>query len=72
MIYLGASQFTNDDRRYVVYHTGPTGKDSGELRRLTVDELIHFRDPNFRSVAENPQFLGVARWNILRESFHEP
>ena len=53
--------------QYLVYHTGPQGKDDpGEIRRLTVSELMNFPDARWRPVASNPAFLGVYRWNILR------
>ena len=70
MIYLGPSPLAPDGRRYVVYHTGPTltthGTDPGEIRRLTIEELRRFPQPEWRPVSENPGFLGVYRWNILR------
>ena len=67
MIYLGESLIRKDGRRYVVYHTGPSGADPGEIRRLTVEELVHFPRAEWRPVAGNPRFLGVFRWNILRD-----
>lgn len=66
MIYLGESQFRPDGQRYILYHTGPTGSDPGEIRRLTVDELVRFPQAEWRPIAGNVSFLGVARWNILR------
>jgi hypothetical protein len=73
MIYLGASQLRPDGHRYFLYHTGPQldhhasdpHKNPGEMRRLTVEELMHFPQPEWRPLASNPSFLGVARWNIL-------
>jgi uncharacterized protein YfaT (DUF1175 family) len=67
MIYLGESRIQNDGRRYVLYHTGPSGSDPGEIRRLTVEELMRFPQPEWRPIAANPNFLGVSRWNILRK-----
>jgi uncharacterized protein len=66
MIYLGPSQIQPDGKRYVLYHTGPDGDDPGEIKRLTIEELMHFPQPEWRPLASNPAFLGVARWNILR------
>jgi uncharacterized protein YfaT (DUF1175 family) len=65
MIYLGQSQLRPDGHRYFLYHTGPDGTKPGEMRRLTVEELTQFRQPEWRPLASNPSFLGVARWNIL-------
>jgi uncharacterized protein YfaT (DUF1175 family) len=66
MIYLGPSQIQPDRKRYVLYHTGPDGDDAGEIKRLTIEELMHFPQPEWRPLPSNPAFLGVARWNILR------
>ncbi len=71
MIYLGESQLQKDGHRYVLYHTGPTDKDPGEIRRLTVQELLNFPQSEWRPIAANPSFLGVARWNILRREKNE-
>jgi uncharacterized protein len=55
----------------VVYHTGPirmAGKQGkGEMRRLLVSDLLHHPDARWRPLPENTNFLGVYRWNILRE-----
>jgi uncharacterized protein YfaT (DUF1175 family) len=72
MIYLGESQIQNDGGRYVLYHTGPDGNDSGEMRRPAVEELMAFPRPEWRPLATNPRFLGVFRWNILRKESDTP
>ena len=66
MIFLGQSQIEPGPEQYFVYHTGPQGKAPGEIRRLTVAELMNFPDARWRPVGSNPAFLGVYRWNILR------
>lgn len=66
MIFLGSSQIESGAEQYVVYHTGPQGKSPGEMRRLTMSELMNFPDARWRPVTSNPAFLGVYRWNILR------
>jgi hypothetical protein len=50
----------------VVYDTGEDHGKSGELRRVTLAELLDHPQPQWRPVAANPNFLGVYRWNILR------
>ena len=64
----------------VVYHTGPDHGSPGdpphgrrpvrggpgELRRVLLSELLDYPQPQWRPVAQNPNFLGVYRWNILR------
>ncbi len=66
MIFLGRSQVEPDDEAYVVYHTGPRGRSPGEIRRLSVAQLINYPDARWRPISGNPGFLGVYRWNILR------
>ena len=66
MIYLGESAIRRDGHRYLLYHTGPTGSDPGEIRRPTVEELMRFPQPEWRPEPSNRAFLGVMRWNILR------
>ena len=56
-----------DDAAWVVYHTGPIGKAKGEMRRVAVTDLLHHPDVRWRPVPENSNFLGVYRWNILRD-----
>jgi len=68
MIYLGQSQFSSGPQEWVVYHTGPSGHTSGELRRFSVQELLNFPFTRWRPLPNNPAFLGVFRWNILREA----
>jgi hypothetical protein len=68
MIFLGESQIHPDRARYVLYHTGPQSSGPGEMRRLTLDELRRFPEAEWRPDPENPRFLGVYRWNILRSS----
>ena len=50
----------------VVYHTGTDHGRPGELRRVLISELLDHPQPQWRPVAQNPDFLGVYRWNILR------
>jgi uncharacterized protein len=50
-----------------VYHTGPIHHGKGEMRRLLVSDLLHHPDARWRPLPENTNFLGVYRWNILRE-----
>jgi len=68
MIFLGHSQFEagqfEDSREsFVVYHTGHS-----EMRRPSIAELMHHPAPEWRPVEGNPNFLGVYRWNILRDN----
>jgi uncharacterized protein len=73
MIFIGRSQWPVDGESpqvddIVVYHTGPVGKKPGEMRRVRVEELLHHPSPRWRPVEGNSNFLGVYRWNILKEA----
>lgn len=50
----------------VVYDTGQDHGKAGELRRVSIAELLDHPQPQWRPVAANPNFLGLYRWNILR------
>lgn len=60
---------TGSGRQWVVYHTGPIGTGPGEVRRMAIADLLHHPDVRWRPTADNSNFLGVYRWNILREDF---
>lgn len=66
MVFVGRSQIERSTVPYVVYHTGPDGATAGEIRRLSLDQLLHFPDPRWQPREANPSFLGVFRWNILK------
>lgn len=68
MIFLGASQLELDMHSWVVYHTGPVAGAAGEIRRVRTEELLNHPSPRWRPWPGNPNFLGVYRWNILRET----
>ena len=51
----------------VVYHTGPIHRGKGEMRRLLLNDLMHHPDARWHPLPENANFLGVYRWNILRQ-----
>jgi uncharacterized protein YfaT (DUF1175 family) len=53
---------------WVVYHTGPIGRSKGEMRRVTIEDLLHHPDARWRPSPVNSNFLGVYRWNILRDT----
>ncbi len=56
MVYLGGGR--------VVYHTGLSPEDGGEVRLLSLDTLRRHPDPSWRPDPDNPYFLGFYRWNI--------
>jgi len=73
MIFIGRSQWPVEGESpqvddIVVYHTGPAGKKPGEMRRVRLEELLRHPSPRWRPVEGNRNFLGVYRWNILKEA----
>jgi uncharacterized protein len=66
MVFLGQSQIEPGNELYVVYHTGPSGHAAGEIRRVSLAQLLNYPDARWRPISDNPGFLGVYRWNILR------
>jgi uncharacterized protein len=70
MIFVGPSPLAGADanKDIVVYHTGPVEKTAGEIRRVTLKELLEHPSPRWRPLPGNGNFLGVYRWNILREA----
>jgi uncharacterized protein len=62
---------TGSGHDWVVYDTGPIGEGPktrpGEVRRMTLDDLMHHPDTRWRPISSNSNFLGVYRWNVLRE-----
>jgi len=68
MVFLGRSHLEEGGEQYIVYHTGPLGKEKGEIRRPSVKELMNHPSPRWRPLPGNRNFLGVYRWNILREA----
>lgn len=66
MIFIAGSQIAADRNMWVVYHTGPSAHDPGDIRRLSASELLRYPDPQWRPITANPYFLGIYRWNILR------
>ena len=73
MVFIGRSQWHADAESdgvddIVVYHTGPIGKEPGEMRRMRLANLLNHPSPRWRPMEGNSNFLGVYRWNILRET----
>lgn len=66
MIYLGESYF-GPGSSWLIYHTGPADGRAGEIRRVTASELQEHPNSRWRPLQQNVAFLGVYRWNILRE-----
>ena len=67
MLYIGRSNFgTGND--WLIYHTGPSKGSAGEIRRVAITDLLKHPEANWRPIPQNPAFMGIYRWNILREA----
>lgn len=55
------------DGDWLIYHTGPIGRQRGEIRRVAMRDLLHHPDARWRPVPGNTNFLGVYRWNVLHD-----
>ena len=75
MVFLGAPHQSDDgDARavdgaegdWVVYHTGASPDDAGEVRKVRLAILDQHPDRRWRPIASNRNFLGFYRLKILR------
>ena len=57
MVYLGDGM--------VVYHTGASPEEGGEVRLLSLATLSRHPDPSWHPSRNNPHFLGFYRWRII-------
>jgi uncharacterized protein YfaT (DUF1175 family) len=65
MVFVGRSLFDREHDDWVVYHTGPSDEDAGEVRKVRLADLLLHPAPRWRPLASNPQFVGVFRLAIL-------
>lgn len=65
MVVVGDSPFDGGRRDWLVYHTGPSGHDPGEVRKVALADLERHPAARWRPVAANPAFVGVFRLAIL-------
>ena len=69
--FVGRSQLIagdGGDDPILVYHTGPIDKSRGEMRRVLLSQLLEHPSPRWKPVPGNHNFLGVYRWNILKDT----
>lgn len=57
MVYLGDGM--------VVYHTGASPEEGGEVRLLSLQTLARHPDPSWHPRPDNPHFLGFYRWRLI-------
>lgn len=66
MIFLGEVRLDGQSAKdWVVYHTGPSSKDLGEVKKVRLAVLDQHPDRRWRPIENNPQYLGLYRLKIL-------
>lgn len=66
MLFIGRSRAdAGAAADWVVYHTGSSARDAGEVRLARLSVLARHPDPRWRPVASNKNFLGFYRLKIL-------
>ena len=66
MLFLGRSRADSGAASdWVVYHTGSSATDAGEVRLARLSVLARHPDPRWRPAAANKNFLGFYRLKIL-------
>lgn len=66
MIFLGEARHANEGAPdWVVYHTGASAEDKGEVKKVRLSVLAQHPDRRWRPVEGNRNFLGFYRLKIL-------
>jgi len=66
MIFIGAARHNGAGASdWVVYHTGSSPEDGGEVKKVRLAVLDHHPDRRWRPVMDNPNFIGFYRLKIL-------
>ena len=66
MVFLGRASFDDEGAAdWVVYHTGSSPGDAGEVRKVRLSVLARHPDQRWRPVESNRNFLGFYRLKIL-------
>ncbi len=67
MIFLGAARVADEGARdWVVYHTGASPEDGGEVKKVRLAVLSRHPNPRWRPLESNQNFLGFYRLKILQ------
>ena len=68
MIFLGESRLASENARdWVVYHTGASPQDAGEVKKVRLSVLDQHPNKRWRPLPNNPNFLGFYRLKILNQ-----
>lgn len=61
MVVVGPSRLDPSANDFIVYHTGPDARSSGEIRKVRMADLQQHPAPRWRPVPSNRAFVGVFR-----------
>jgi uncharacterized protein len=68
MVFLGEPRLASENARdWVVYHTGASPQDAGEVKKVRLSVLDHHPNKRWRPLPNNPNFLGFYRLKILNQ-----
>jgi len=68
MIFLGEPRFASENARdWVVYHTGASPQDAGDVKKVRLSVLDQHPNKRWRPLPGNPNFLGFYRLKILSQ-----
>jgi uncharacterized protein YfaT (DUF1175 family) len=68
MLFLGEPRFASENARdWVVYHTGASPQDAGEVKKVRLSVLDQHPNRRWRPLPTNPNFLGFYRLKILNQ-----
>ena len=65
MVFVGRSFFDRGSSDWIVYHTGASADDAGEVRKLRLHDLVQHPSARWRPVVSNRSFVGVFRLAVL-------
>ena len=68
MVFLGEPRFASENARdWVVYHTGASPQDAGEVKKVRLSVLDQHPNKRWRPIPSNPNFLGFYRLKVLNQ-----
>ena len=68
MVFLGEPRVASENARdWVVYHTGASPQDAGEVKKVRLSVLDQHPNRRWRPQPNNPNFLGFYRLKILNQ-----
>lgn len=72
MIFLGEPRLANENAHdWVVYHTGASPQDAGEVKKVRLSVLDQHPNKRWRPLPSNPNFLGFFRLKIFNQQVTE-